>query len=67
VLWSRHEIARLPSAFKRIHHAQTGMLRLHCQVLFEPDQSQALLIYTASPGSEDDRQLRTLSRLLADG
>ena len=37
------------------------MLELHCQVLLDPDQSQALLVFTAVPGSESYQKLQLLS------
>jgi len=40
---------------------QVGLLQLHCQTLLDPDQSQALVVYTASPGSESYEKLQLLS------
>lgn len=37
------------------------MISLHCQVLVDPDQSQSLLVFTATPGSENQDKLRLLS------
>jgi hypothetical protein len=34
---------------------------LHCQILVDPDQSQSLLVFTATPGSEDHDKLQLLS------
>jgi hypothetical protein len=36
-------------------------LTLHCQTLLDPDQSQSLLVLTATPGSEDHNKLALLS------
>jgi hypothetical protein len=36
------------------------VLNLQCQVLLDPDRNQALLVYTATPGSPDDEKLRLL-------
>jgi transcriptional regulator with XRE-family HTH domain len=61
-LWSTHEIGyRRPDDRKRIQHPDLGILDLHCQVLFDADQSQALLVYTATPGTESHDKLRLLS------
>lgn len=46
---------------KTIAHPQVGTITLHCQILVDPDQSQSLLVYTATPGSEDSDKLQLLS------
>ncbi|MFC5825907.1 hypothetical protein [Nonomuraea insulae] len=33
-------------------HPQVGLLELHCQTLIDPDQSQMLVVCTASSGDE---------------
>jgi transcriptional regulator with XRE-family HTH domain len=60
-LWSAHEIGVPHSASKRIQHPEVGVLELHCQVLFDLDQSQALLVFTPVPGSESYDKLQLLS------
>ncbi|MFR9726915.1 helix-turn-helix transcriptional regulator [Streptomyces sp. MS19] len=61
-LWSAHEIGlSRPDDRKRVLHPDLGMLDLQCQVLFGPDQTHALLVYTATPGSESHEKLRLLS------
>jgi hypothetical protein len=61
-LWSAHEIGvRRVGDAKRIQHPDLGILELHCQVLFDADQDQALLVYTATPGTESHEKLRLLS------
>jgi transcriptional regulator with XRE-family HTH domain len=58
--WSRHEIGLglLTDERKRILHPQLGLLELHCQVLLDPDQAQALLIFTAADtGSQEKLRL----------
>ena len=37
------------------------MLELHCQRLIDPDQSQLLVVYTASPGTESYEKMKLLS------
>ncbi|MFD3482535.1 helix-turn-helix transcriptional regulator [Streptomyces sp. NPDC058665] len=60
-VWSTHEIGvRRDDDIKRIHHPDLGVLELHCQVLYEPDQSQALLVFTATPGTESHEKLQLL-------
>ena len=49
------------ASLKRIVHPQVGTVCLHCQILVDPDQSQSLLVFTATPGSEDHDKLRLLS------
>jgi hypothetical protein len=46
---------------KRFSHPQLGALELHCQRLLDPQQSHALLVYTAVPGSESYDKLQLLS------
>jgi MmyB-like transcription regulator ligand binding domain len=58
--WSRHEIGLglLTDERKRSLHPQLGLLELHCQVLLDPDQAQALLIFTAAEtGSQEKLRL----------
>lgn len=35
-------------------------MELYCQVLLDPAQSQALLVYTAPPGTESHQKLQLL-------
>jgi transcriptional regulator with XRE-family HTH domain len=60
-LWSNHEVGLRFSEVKRFQHPRVGALELHCQVLHDPDQAQALLVYTATPGSESYEKLQLLS------
>ncbi|WP_037914806.1 helix-turn-helix transcriptional regulator [Actinacidiphila yeochonensis] len=63
-LWGAHEIGiRREDDRKRIQHPELGLLELHCQVLFDADQSQTLLVYTATPGTESHEKLKLLSVL----
>jgi transcriptional regulator with XRE-family HTH domain len=59
--WSAHEIGLRRNDLKRIQHPELGLLDLHCQVLFDPDQAQALLVFTATPGSESHGKLQLLA------
>lgn len=60
-LWREHPVPGPYCVAKRIRHPEVGSLELHCQTLLDPDQSQALLVYTATPGSESHEKLRLLS------
>ncbi|PRY38624.1 helix-turn-helix transcriptional regulator [Umezawaea tangerina] len=60
-VWAAHEVGILHTDAKRFHHPSVGDLELHCQVLFDNGQQQALLVFTATPGSESDEKLRLLS------
>ncbi|CAL9336931.1 helix-turn-helix transcriptional regulator [Streptomyces sp. enrichment culture] len=60
-LWGEHEInIGHEAGGKRIQHPDLGLLELQCQVLFDADQAQALLVYTATPGTESHEKLQLL-------
>jgi transcriptional regulator with XRE-family HTH domain len=60
-LWSEHEVAIRLSDRKRMTHPRVGTIELHCQQLIAADEGQILLVYTATPGTEDADKLRLLS------
>lgn len=60
-IWREHPVAGPYCPPKLVRHPQLGLLELHCQTLIDPDQSQLLVVYTASPGSESHEKLRLLS------
>jgi transcriptional regulator with XRE-family HTH domain len=60
-LWRRHEVAVGVDDRKRIDHPRVGLIELHCQPLVAADEGQVLLVYTATPGTEDYDKLRLLS------
>ncbi|AGZ38915.1 helix-turn-helix transcriptional regulator [Actinoplanes friuliensis] len=60
-VWAEHDVTSLHTDQKRISHPQLGLLELHCQTLVDPDQSQALLVFTAVPGTESYEKLQLLS------
>ncbi|GAB2916194.1 helix-turn-helix transcriptional regulator [Rhodococcus aerolatus] len=62
-LWARHEVGLRPREGKRLVHPDVGVLELQCQVLHDAEQSHALLVYTAVPGSESQEKLELLSVL----
>jgi hypothetical protein len=60
-LWALHEVGVRPREVKRYVHPAVGRLDLTCQVLHDPEQGHALLVYTAPPGSESYDRLQLLS------
>ena len=60
-LWEQHEVGLRHDEQKNLVHAELGVIRVHCQMLLAPDQGQALLIFTATPGSESYEKLQLLS------
>jgi transcriptional regulator with XRE-family HTH domain len=60
-LWAVHEVGIRPREVKRYVHPTVGRLDLTCQVLHDPEQAHALLVYTAPPGSESYDKLQLLS------
>lgn len=59
-LWNDHEIGLRHTATKRFTHAEVGELELHCQTLYDPDQEQSLLVFTATPGTPSYDKLQLL-------
>jgi hypothetical protein len=41
-------------------HPELGLLEPHCQVLYDADQAQYLLVCTATPGSQSYEKLQLL-------
>ncbi|GAB2525470.1 helix-turn-helix transcriptional regulator [Paramicrobacterium agarici] len=62
-LWAEHRVGRKHSQYKRLVHAEVGLIEVYCQSLYDLDQSQGLLVFTAVPGSESAEKLRLLSVL----
>lgn len=62
-VWARQEVGLVPHDLKRYLHPEVGLLELHCQRLLDPEQSHAMLVYTAAPGSESYEKLQLLSVL----
>jgi transcriptional regulator with XRE-family HTH domain len=65
-LWDRQEVGLRWSDAKRFIHPQVGRIDLFCQNLQDPDQSQSLLIFTATPGTDSYDKLALLNVLGAD-
>lgn len=60
-LWSAHLVGIRQSEQKRICHPEVGELVLHCQVATDLDQTQSLLVFTATPGTPSAEKLRLLT------
>jgi len=65
-LWNRQEVGLHWSDAQRFVHPQVGRIYLFCQNLQDPDQSQALLIFTATPGTYSYDKPALLNVLGAD-
>ncbi|WP_460444515.1 helix-turn-helix transcriptional regulator [Angustibacter aerolatus] len=59
--WAAHEVGRRRSSEKTFVHPELGRMQLFCQLLFDLDLAQALLVFTATPGSESHEKLQLLS------
>ena len=60
-VWASHEVGFTHLDRKRILHPELGELSLYCQTLLDPEQSQALLVFTAVPGSPSHEKLQLLA------
>lgn len=60
-IWHKQEVGLRPREKKHFVHPELGALELHCQALADPEGSHALLVYTATPGSESYDKLQLLS------
>jgi transcriptional regulator with XRE-family HTH domain len=62
-LWKQHPVAGTYCGPVELQHPQVGTLGLHCQRLIDPDQSQSLVVYTATPGTDSHEKMQLLSVL----
>lgn len=60
-LWERHEVASRAGTLKRFVHPLIGQLTLDCQILTAENLTERLVVFTASPGSQDADRLSLLS------
>jgi len=60
-IWNLHDVTGRSDDTKTIVHPDLGSIELRCQILFTQDYGQALLVFTAAPGSEDHTKLEMLS------
>ena len=58
--WQRHEVMQRFDDAKTLVHPELGRIDVQCQALFTEDQSQTLLVLTATPGSESAEKIRLL-------
>jgi transcriptional regulator with XRE-family HTH domain len=58
--WQKHEVSQRFDDHKTLVHPQLGPIAVDCQALFTEDQSQTLLVLTATPGSPDAEKIRLL-------
>ncbi|GAA4674958.1 helix-turn-helix domain-containing protein [Frondihabitans cladoniiphilus] len=59
-LWERHDVAVRLGESKRIVHPELGVIAVDCQILHVDDDSQKLLVFTATPGTPAVAQLELL-------
>lgn len=59
-LWKIHEVQRRFEHHKVLIHPELGEIEVDCQALFTEDESQALVVLTAAPGSEAESKLELL-------
>ncbi|WP_286346850.1 helix-turn-helix transcriptional regulator [Frondihabitans sucicola] len=59
-LWEEHDVAVRRGEEKRIAHPQLGVIEVQCQILKVNDDSQWLLVFTATPGTESAGRLELL-------
>ncbi len=60
-IWRAYPVAIANCGAKRIEHPALGTLDLHCQILLDPDHSQALQVFTPVPGTGTAAKLQLLS------
>ncbi|SIR99718.1 helix-turn-helix transcriptional regulator [Williamsia sterculiae] len=64
-IWAEHDISvQLTDGIKHLVHPELGAIEVHCQVLLDPDQTQSLLVYTATPGSSSHEKLAMLAAIM---
>ncbi|WEK59932.1 MAG: helix-turn-helix domain-containing protein [Candidatus Microbacterium colombiense] len=59
-IWETHEVARRFEQHKVIVHPELGEIEVDCQALFTEDETQALIVLTAAPGSDAASKLELL-------
>jgi transcriptional regulator with XRE-family HTH domain len=60
-VWGEHEVGVTHVDRKRIVVPDLGVLELWCQNLFDPEQEQVLVVFTAAPGSPSYEKLQLLA------
>ena len=59
-LWEEHEVALPAVARKRIAHPTVGVIELDCLILTAEHQTEKLVLFTATPGTDDAERLALL-------
>ncbi|MFJ4016826.1 helix-turn-helix transcriptional regulator [Microbacterium sp. NPDC090014] len=59
-LWEVHEVRRRFEDHKVLIHPEIGPIEVDCQALFTEDESQALIVLTAAPGTDAESKLELL-------
>lgn len=59
-LWEVHEVQRRFEDHKVLIHPEIGSIEVDCQALFTEDESQALIVLTAAPGTDAASKLELL-------
>ena len=60
-LWERHEVAGRTDTRKRFTHPLVGPITLDCQILTSENLMERLVVFTATPGSQDAKRLALLA------
>lgn len=58
--WTAHDVATRSSEHKRLISPAVGPIEVDCQKLTNLDDGQSLLVFTATPGTDDAEKLRLL-------
>lgn len=61
--WQDHELPTGGSREKRLQHPDVGIVNVQCQHLLDPEQAQLLLVFTATPGTDDHDKLQLFNVL----
>ena len=56
-LWDEHEVGLAAEMRKRIAHPAIGVIELDCLILTAENQTEKLVVFTATLGSEDAQRL----------
>jgi len=60
-LWAEHEVGLPSETRKRVVHPEVGLLDLDCQILTAENHKERLVVFTATPGTEDAERLAMLA------
>jgi hypothetical protein len=66
-LWQRHEVASRTNTLKRFVHPLVGPITVDCQILTSENLIERLVVFTATPGSEDAERLALLAVIGSQG